>query len=375
MKGRILITGGAGFIGSHVADRLIKEGYHVIIYDYLEPQVHSGKPDYLNPEAEFIEGDIRDRDMLRKVLHRVDAVSHQAAVVGVGQSMYEIERYVDINIKGTATLLDLIVNDSQINIEKLIIASSMSVYGEGAYICPQCGDAKYPSLRDLRQLKARDWELHCPDCGAILEPCPTPESKPLHSTSIYALTKKAQEEMALLIGKTYGIPTVALRYFNVYGARQSLNNPYTGVCAIFSSRIKNNKPPLIYEDGLQTRDFIHVYDIARANQLVIESPQADMQVLNVGTGQPRSVKEIAETLIRLYGKEGQLRPKIVNRFRAGDVRHCYADITKIQHLLGFKPTISFEEGMQQLVEWAEKECAQDKFEFAQAELQERSLIL
>lgn len=373
-KKRVLVTGGAGFIGSHIVDRLVDEGYEVIIYDNLDPQVHNGKPDYLNTKAELIEADVRDRDKLKKILREVHIVSHQAAIVGVGQSMYEIERYVDVNTKGTAVLLDLIVNDKNIEIEKLIIASSMSTYGEGTYYCCKCKELKYPNLRDEAQMKQHEWEHKCCTCGSILEPAATLESKPLHTTSIYAQTKKDQEEMALMTGRAYGIPTVALRYFNVYGPRQSLNNPYTGVCAIFSSRIKNDHTPLIYEDGNQKRDFIYVTDIARANQLAIERPEANMHVFNVGTGRPRTIKEIADLLLKLYGKQNRLKPEIVSKFREGDIRHCYADISKIRNTLGFEPVVSFEEGMKKLIEWGKQQEARDKFEQVETELRQKGLL-
>lgn len=371
---KVLVTGGAGFIGSHIVDGLVDQGYEVIIYDNLDPQVHDGKPDYLNEKAEFIQGDVRDKKKLKKVLREVTIVSHQAAVVGVGQSMYEIERYVDVNAKGTAALLDLIVNEKDIKIEKLVVASSMSTYGEGAYYCNRCKEYKYPNFRDEGQMKREEWEHKCPNCGTTLKPKPTLETKPLNTTSIYAQTKKDQEEMALMIGRAYGIPTVALRYFNVYGPRQSLNNPYTGVCAIFGSRIKNDHPPLIYEDGNQMRDFIYVSDIAGANQLAIEKPEADMKTFNVGTGNPRTIKEIAHLLIKLYGKQDALRPEIVGKFREGDIRHCYADISKISGILGFEPKVSFEDGMKKLIEWGKKQEARDKFEQVEIELKGKGLL-
>lgn len=374
MEKKILVTGGAGFIGSHLVDRLVKQGYKVVIYDNLEPQVHEGGkvPAYLNKDAEFIKADVRDYDQLKKVMKRVDIISHQASLVGVGQSMYDIRRYIDINIRGTATLLDVIVNE-KLSIEKLIIASSMSVYGEGECFCSNCNKTIYPSLRDEMQLEKKEWETKCPECKTVLKPKGTTESKPLDTNSIYALSKKCQEEMFLMIGKTYNIPTVALRYFNVYGSRQSLSNPYTGVCAIFSSRVKNNNPPLIYEDGNQTRDFVHVSDIAIANQLAIEKQEANGQVFNVGTGRAVSINEIACAIIRLYGKKN-LTPIILNKFRAGDIRHCYADISKIEQTLGFKPRVDFDEGMEELIEWGEEQKAVDRFEKASQEMINKGLI-
>ena len=258
-------------------------------------------------------------------------------------------------------------------VKKLIVASSMSIYGEGAYECDNCGGV-YPKLRGEEQLKRREWELRCPNCGEIVKPIPTGEEKPLNPTSIYAITKRDQEEMCLTVGRAYGIPTVALRYFNVYGPRQSLNNPYTGVCAIFSARIKNGKPPLIFEDGLQTRDFVSVHDVVRANILAMESSNANYEIFNVGTGEATNILEIAYALIKLYNKDKELEPEITNKYRAGDIRHCYADIAKIKNKLGFKPGAGLEEGMKELVEWGEKEEAVDKFDDAHEELKARGLV-
>lgn len=353
---KILVTGGAGFIGSHLVDRLVCEGYGVKVYDSFEEQVHGRRrPPYLNSNAEYIKGDMRDKDKLKKAIRKINVIFHEAAAVGVGQSMYQIEKYTDVNTKGTATLLDILVNEPN-SIRKIIIASSMSIYGEGSYFCKNCGEIE-PHLRPLRQLKRRSWEMKCPICGIEARPNPTKESKKLLPTSIYAMTKFHQEELCLLIGRTYSIPTVALRYFNVYGPRQSLSNPYTGVCAIFSSRIKADQSPLIYEDGSQTRDFIHVKDIIEANLFVLKNKETDYKSFNVGTGKPTSILEIANFLIKLYGKS--LKPKIVNKYRIGDIRHCYADISAIKNL-GFKPSIKLLDGLKDLIVWAKEEKAIDK---------------
>jgi len=369
---KILVTGGAGFIGSHLVDALVKERHEVAVYDNLEPQVHEGKkPEYLNPKAEYIFADIRDSGALKNAVEGVEVIFHEAAAVGVGQSMYQIQKYVDVNTLGTAKLLDILVNEEH-DVKKLLIASSMGIYGEGKYECEDCGVA-YPKLRPREQLKKREWEMKCPSCGKNVKALPTDEEKPLRSTSIYAITKKDQEEMCLTIGKAYGIPTVALRYFNVYGERQALSNPYTGVCAIFSCRIRNNNPPVIFEDGLQSRDFISVHDIVRANLLVLKKNKAKYEALNVGTGRATSIKKIAEILIKLYGKK--LSPIIANKYREGDIRHCFADISKIGRL-GFKPEVKFEEGIKELVEWvnAQPKCeVADRFEKAQRELERRRL--
>lgn len=369
---KVLITGGAGFVGSHLADALVERGYNVFLFDNLDPQVHGKEqdvPKYLNSKATFIKGDMRNRTQLKKALDGVDAVFHHAAAVGVGQSMYQIRRYVDVNDLGTANLLDILANNKH-SVRKLIVASSMSIYGEGAYECPDCG-AVYPQLRSEEQLSLGDWEMACPVCRQEATPIATSEDKPLSPRSIYAITKKNQEDMCLMIGKVYNIPTVGLRYFNIYGPRQSLSNPYTGVCAIFSSRTKNSQPLLVYEDGLQTRDFVHVKDVVRATLLALDKSEADHQVFNVGTGRAVSILEIANTLVDLY--KSNVKPQIVNKFRVGDIRHCYADISKIQSL-GFKPRIALEEGMKDLVEWGMQAEAEDKAELAQTELSERGLI-
>lgn len=375
MSKRVLVTGGAGFVGSHIVDRLLDAGYDVTIYDSLVEQVHDGdEPDYLNDDAEFVEGDIRDEEKLRDALSDADIVSHQAAAVGVGQSMYEIERYVDTNTLATAKLLDIIVNDDDIDIEKLVVASSMSLYGEGQYYCPDCDETKNPELREEAQFERGEWELFCPDCETVLEPVPTSESKPAQPTSVYAVTKKDQEQLALSVGRAYDIPTVALRYFNIYGSRQSLENPYTGVCAIFSSRIKNDNPPLIFEGGEQMRDFIHVSDVARANHLAIERDEANMEAINIGTGTPTTVNEVAEALIELYGKEGEVEPEITGEFRAGDIRHAYADTTKAEEVLGFEAETTFREGLRELASWAREQDSMDMFDDVYEELDEKGLV-
>ncbi|MDI6810228.1 MAG: SDR family NAD(P)-dependent oxidoreductase [archaeon] len=370
---KVLVTGGAGFIGSHLVDELVEMVNEVVVLDNLEPQVHTrSKPEYLNGNATYIFGDVRDKETLRKALEGVEVLFHQAAAVGVGQSMYQIKKYVDVNTMATATLLDILVNEEH-DVKKLIVASSMSIYGEGAYECEDCGIV-YPELRTEEQLKRREWEMKCPNCGSILKPIPTSEDKPLHPTSIYAITKRDQEEMCLTVGRAYGIPTVALRYFNVYGPRQSLNNPYTGVCAIFSSRIKNNNPPLIFENGLQTRDFVSVHDIVEVNILAMKSSNANYEVFNVGTGKAVNILVVAQMLIRLYDKDKELEPEITKKYRAGDIRHCFADISKIRNKMGYKPKVDFEEGMKELVEWGEREEAVDRFGEAHEELKVRGLV-
>lgn len=367
---RILVTGGAGFIGSHLVDELVKRGHQVRVLDSFEPQVHgTQRPDYLNPKAEYITGAVQQRDLLVKTLQGIEAVFHEAAAVGVGQSMYQIAHYVEGNTLATSVLLDALVNEKH-QVKKLIVASSMSIYGEGLYACPKCGDVK-PPLRPEDQLKRHDWEVRCPSCSSVLQPKGTPERKGPAPTSIYASTKYDQEEMCLMIGQAYKLPTVALRYFNVYGTRQSLSNPYTGVCAIFSSRIKNNNAPFIYEDGLQSRDFVHVSDIVQANLLALERADMNYEMFNVGTGRPVTIREIAELLIRRYKKT--LQPELAGKFRAGDIRHCVADISKIARH-GFRPRVELDQGMDELVSWGERETAVDRVEQAARELEQRGLV-
>jgi len=374
MEKKILVTGGAGFIGSHLVDKLIELGHEVVVFDNLEPQVHGDSqktPEYLNKECEFIKGDVRNRDKLKKALKDREIVFHQAAVVGVGQSMYEINKYTEANILGTSNLLHILANENH-RVEKLIIASSMSVYGEGKYSCGDCGMI-YPKLRPLSQLKRGEWKMRCPLCNQEVQSLPTDENKPLYPTSVYAISKRAQEEMCLTIGRAYQIPTVALRYFNVYGTRQALSNPYTGVAAIFSSRILNNHSPCIFEDGLQSRDFIHISDIVRANLLAMENKKADYEVLNVGTGQPLTVLDMAQALIKELGSSVDIN--IIRKYREGDIRHCYAGISKIRNQLGFQPQVKFEKGIHDLVEWVRGEKAQDQFEKSRKILEEKGLTL
>lgn len=372
MAERVLVTGGAGFIGSNIVDMLVEKGYEVTIYDNLEPQVHgaSGEVPYLNKSAHFIKGDIRDKESFAKALNRQDILFHEAALVGVGQSMYDIVRYTDVNALGAAMVLEAVV-ESKKRPRKMLVASSMSIYGEGRYRCAKHGDIS-PKVRPRKQLEAHEWEMKCPECGEAAAPLGTDENKPLYPNSIYAVNKRDHEEMFLATGQAYNIPTVALRYFNVYGSRQALSNPYTGAAAIFSGRLLNSKPPVIFEDGKQTRDFIHVSDIACANIMCLESDKANDQVYNVGTGRALSILDVAQKLSDFLTK-GKIRPEVVQQFREGDIRHCFADISRIQKDLGFQPRVKFEDGIQELTEWVRTQTAADTFDAARKELEERGL--
>jgi len=357
MAKRILITGGAGFVGSHIADALLAKGHEVVVFDSLSPQVHAaGPPDYLSTDVEFIAGDMRDLEAVRNAVQGVDVIFHMAAAVGVGQSMYEISSYIGSNTLGTANLLQGLL-DTKIRIEKLIVASSMSIYGEGKYLCVNCGEMS-PKPRTNQQLKEKSWETRCPECAVDLTPLPTDEEKPLQYTSIYALSKKDQEQMCLLFGKVYELPVVALRFFNIYGTRQALSNPYTGVAAIFASRLMNNRPPLVFEDGRQMRDFVSVHDVVQANLLALELSEADGQALNVGSGVPISIREVAQALEAALGTN--IGAEISGKYRAGDIRHCFADISNAKSLLRYEPRVSFQKGMDELVEWLRSQQAEDK---------------
>ncbi len=358
MSKQILITGGAGFVGSHLADGLLKAGHSVRVLDDLTPQVHpAGVPDYLSPDVELVRGDVRDPNLLKDVLQGVDMVYHFAATVGVGQSMYEISRYMSVNTQGTAELLQAIL-DNKSPVQKIVVASSMSIYGEGRYVCSKCGRAATPPVRTIAQLKRGEWDLHCTVCDGVLQPQPTAEDKPSEINSMYALSKRDQEELCLIYGRTYGLPVTALRFFNIYGTRQALSNPYTGVAAVFGSRMLNGNAPLVFEDGEQMRDFVSIHDIVRANMLAMERPESDGEVINVGCGKPITIRRVAELLAGSLGVD--LQPVITNKFRAGDIRHCYGDISKANALLGYQPQVTHEEGFRELAEWLSGQQAEDK---------------
>lgn len=371
MGKRYLVIGGAGFIGSHLADELLRHGHGVRIYDSLVPQVHGRSdawPAYLSGAVELQQGDVRDEDRLTRALVGVDGVVHLAARVGVGQSMYEIGDYVAANELGTATLLQLL---SRRPVERLVVASSMSIYGEGLYR-DAAGRTVEPGLRGAAALRAQRWEPQDAQ-GGPLEPVPTPEDKTPDLASVYALSKYAQERMCLIVGQAYGIETVALRLFNVFGARQALSNPYTGVLAIFAARLLNERPPQVFEDGLQRRDFVHVKDVARAFHLAMTVPAAGGQVLNVGSGHAHTVAEVAELLAAALGRP-DLAPEITGKYRAGDIRHCFADIGRARAVLGFTPRHLLETSLDELVDWLDGQPAEDRVAEATAQLEQRGLV-
>ena len=383
-KGKVLVTGGAGFIGSYIVEELLRSGYDVRVFDNLEPQVHGAlaergeAPEYLAEEAEFIQGDVRDKDAVTAALDGIDYLFHEAALVGVAQSMYDARRYMEGNAVGGATVLDAVTQTPSVRsrLKKMVVASSMSIYGEGAYRCEEHG-AVYPRLRPAAQLERSAWEPRCPEgCGREVQPVATREDKPLQPLSIYAIGKRDHEEMFLAIGAAYSIPSVALRYWQVYGARQALSNPYTGVGAIFSSRILAGNAPPVYEDGQQLRDFVHAKDIARANVLALESEKADGVAINVGTGAPISILQVAQTLIDEMGAgERGIKPDLLGTFRPGDTRHCYPDLSRAKALVGYQAQIPFAQGARELIAWVRDQegKVEDRFDQAQKELQAAGL--
>lgn len=370
MQGTVLITGGAGFIGSHLADELLTAGYRVRALDSLDAQVHGPecqRPDYLDPRVELQVGDVRDPTTVAAALRGVCAVFHFAARVGVGQSTYEMESYVDTNVRGTAVLLEQI---RQSAVERIVVASSMSIYGEGLYRTAQ--GRLVETKRSLAQLRRGEWEAIGPG-GEALEPLPTPESKRPSLASVYALSKLDQERLCLLFGEAYDVPAVALRFFNTYGERQALSNPYTGVLAIFGSRMLNARPPLLFEDGHQRRDFVHVKDVARACRLALETPAATGQCFNVGSGQSISVLELARAIARVM--DCDIAPEVIGEYRTGDIRHCFADISSARELLGFTPQIPLDQGLEELAQWLPSQQAVNRFDQGRGELIARRLAV
>ena len=356
MENHVLITGGAGFIGSHLVDAMLARGYRVSVLDNLSPQVHGdgemdaeGWPSYLDRRARRIRGDILDEGVFEAALEGVTHLAHLAASVGVGQSMTNIVDYTRNNVMTAAVMLE-VLSQKPHTVERIAVASSMSIYGEGDYIRPSTHGRVTADVRSHAQLEARRWEIMID--GEELEPVPTAEDKLLQPNSIYAVNKRDHEEMFLSVGRALQIPTVALRLFNAYGSRQALSNPYTGVAAIFIARLLNDQPPLVFEDGRQMRDFVHVQDVARAFATVLDSDRETWDVFNVGSGSPISVNEIAGVLARLLGKN--IAPEVLNRYRVGDIRHCFGDISKIERAYGFKPRRDMDSGMEELIAWVSR---------------------
>ena len=372
MKKHTLITGGAGFIGAHVSNELVKHDYKVRALDNLVPQVHGPmreRPSYLNPDVELVVGDIRHPQTVKSALKGIDAVYHFVSLVGVGQSMYQVAEYMSVNDLGTAVLLESLTTH---RVERLVVASSMSIYGDGLYR-DALGRERIPRERKLEDLKLGEWEVK-DEHGEILIPAPTPEDKPPCLSSIYALSKFDQERMCLILAKAYHFEAVALRFFNTYGPFQALSNPYTGVLSNFASRVLNNNRPLIFEDGLQLRDFVSVYDVARACRLALEAPGVAGHAINISSGVPMSVREVAERTVRALGRT-DLQPELTGKYRAGDIRHCFADITLARDVLQFQPQISLEEGLEDLAAWLEGQVAVDRVSEARQELAARGLMV
>ncbi|MFC1817603.1 SDR family NAD(P)-dependent oxidoreductase [Thermodesulfobacteriota bacterium] len=372
MTEKILITGGAGFIGHHTANKLAGEGHKVRIIDNLNKQVHPDPKESLSrldPAVEFICGDIRDRSQLQAALEGVDAVYHFAAETGVGQSMYEIERYSDVNIQGTAVLCDCIAKGKN-RPNKLILASSRAVYGEGRYKCDSCGDV-YPEPRAQAQLEAGNWDPSCPHCGAAITPVPTHETSPCQPLSIYSITKEVQENLFKMVSGAYQVPVVILRYFNVYGAGQSVSNPYTGVLSIFASRLLANKDIEIYEDGRMERDFVPIHDVVNANAKVLELDVPGVLALNIGLGVSKTIMQVAESLKTEIGSQSNIA--LSGRYRVGDIRHCYADMSKAFDFVGEISNDSYERGIRDLISWARHEKGVAELEQSLAELSKYGL--
>ncbi len=346
----VLVTGGAGFIGSHLVDRLVALGHRVRVFDNLDPEAHGEGatwPAYCNEGAEYVKGDVRDRDAFHQALRGIDVVFHYAAAVGSGISMFQVRRYVDVNCMGTANLLEL-VRERDVAVRKIIVASSMTAMGEGTYRCTEHG-VFYPRTRPPEQFARGEWELRCPHCRVPAEPLAMVEDRPLLPTSIYGLTKKDQEEMCLMIGRANRIPVVAFRYFSAYGRRQSMSNPYTGVLARFATRVISGRAPLVFEDGRQLKDTIHISDIVAVNMRAMGHDGGDYEMFNIGGGRAVSVNEIARTICDLHGSG--LKPELTGQYRVSDARHGWSDNSKVERMLGWRPEMSFEAGAADLVAW------------------------
>jgi dTDP-L-rhamnose 4-epimerase len=367
----VLVTGGAGFIGSHLVDALLDRGERVRVLDNLDRLAHPrGLPEHLSPDAELVVGDLRDRDALERALDGVDRVFHLGGVVGNGESMINVTRAVDANSGGTAALLEAVLARRD-RVRRLVVASSMVVYGEGSYACAEHGE-QAPPLRSPDRLRRREWEPPCPACGAELRPVPTREDAPLRPTSVYGITKRDQEELALVLGRAFGLETVALRYLNVYGPRQALGNPYTGVAAIFAARIVAGGRPIVFEDGRQIRDLVHVSDVVRATLAAMERPAAPGNAINVAAGARVTISELAGRIAAALGSD--LEPEVTGEFRAGDIRHCFADLGRARELLGFEARETLERGVPALAAWAARQTVAETGDAAVAQLRAHGLV-
>jgi len=373
MAEKVLITGGAGFIGRHTANTLASQGYHVRILDNLSKQVHPVPRESLlrlDPAIEFICGDIRDRSKMQDALQGIDVVFHFAAETGVGQSMYEVQRYSDVNIQGTAVLCDCIAKNTN-RPKRIILSSSRAVYGEGQYNCTNCGTV-YPDPRTSKQLKTGQWDLPCPKCSGTITSVPCQEIAPSRPLSIYSLTKQVQEDLFKMVSSTYNVQAVILRYFNVFGAGQSVSNPYTGVLSIFASRMLSNESIEIYEDGMMQRDFVPIQDVVKSNIEILKmivSP--DILVLNVGTGISKTILQVAESLKKEIGSKSAV--EITGRYRIGDIRHCFADMAKTASYIGKPSESSFKQGIRDLIDWASNEGKTAELEKSLTELSDLGL--
>jgi dTDP-L-rhamnose 4-epimerase len=371
MRERVLVTGGAGFIGSHVVDALLARGFDVRVFDNLLDQAHpSGRAQFLTKHAELVVGDLRDRPALDAALRGISAVFHLGAIVGNGQSLVEIRRYVDINSVGTATLLEALIA-RRAELRRLVVASSMVVYGDGAYACNEHG--RQPASRPRERLSRGLWEPVCPICSAVVRPIAIAEDQALSPISPYGICKRDQEELCLQVGRAYRIPTIALRLLCTYGSRQALGNPYTGVAAIWASRLLNGKPPVVFEDGQQQRDFLHVSDAARAFIAALDSSGVcDYQAFNVGSGKTHTIYDLARTLGASLGSA--LLPKLTGEYREGDIRHCFANLTRALEILKWRATTSLEDGIAELAGWAAEQRPSDRSDHAFDELRQNGVI-
>ena len=375
---RVLITGGAGFIGSHIALRLIEKGYGVTVLDNLLEQIHGENPDKTSPlycsikdKTRFIKADVCDREALEDAISDADYIIHLAAETGTGQSMYEIKRYVDVNIGGTALLLDILTNTKH-HVKRVVVAESRAIYGEGKYHCEKCGDV-YPTERKDEDMAKGDFECHCPKCGGKVTLVATTEDSAIHPSSVYGIGKQVQGQLVHLICKNIGVESVSYRYQNVYGPGQSLTNPYTGILSIFSTRIKNHKEINIFEDGLESRDFVYIDDVVEATIAGMEVPEANSHVFNIGTGIATDVLTVAKTLCKHYGIVVPLN--VSGNYRLGDIRHNYADISMAKKFLKFEPKWSFDQGIKQFTEWVNRqELQKDNYEASLEEMKQKGLF-